>query len=667
MSVTQWLVRRLGQTIAPDENFKEDQDDEFVDTVDMEARFWNFVAPDTNFEERDAVAESQTSAQLSIRVPPGAAFLSPAEQTVECIHCHHSTPTTEQSATPTEQLFSPSQAPTGSRHQTSAEAHENAELNRNVLAAAVSFTREFVAPPAVKKKNRDIFMLCSSKAALNEQKISKLRKKLAKDPELWKARAIDLGGTCENGFTPLMGAALNNNLRAAEILVECCGPQQLLLVDLQGKTTVHVAAQHGHQEMVEFLNTAYVNAFGKSSMPPVDLVGRTALGIGLTSPEAKAVKNRTHLEKTLFSPTDRSLFGSPAPIQQRAVTEPSLKLAYGMADLPGRRVHMEDAMVATSWEQPSMGLVHLFGVCDGHGDHGQVSQFVAETVPKLLTDMIAKNSKGNWEIWCKEACLKVDALLKAAKIAGGSTAVLALVTSDTIVVANVGDSRCILIQSKDASDADLEHKVKELSVSDESPQQDTKMAALTTMTTKSSSYSVMPLSFDHKPSLTVEKERIEKAGLTVFEERFEEDGKEIVIDKVELKSGDRLATSRAFGDFEYKTNASLGADEQAVVAVPDVQIHERNSDRDSYLVLACDGVWDVMSNKQVADFVVKRVESGMEQDEQGILPSVGDQLLAECLERKSGDNMSVIVIALSKTAELVSCGKFLEGKTLDFA
>jgi serine/threonine protein phosphatase PrpC len=95
-------------------------------------------------------------------------------------------------------------------------------------------------------------------------------------------------------------------------------------------------------------------------------------------------------------------------------------------------------------------------------------------------------------------------------------------------------------------------------------------------------------------------------------------------------------------------------------------IHERDSQRDSYLVLACDGVWDVMTNEQVADFVVEHVERLVDKDEVGILPSVGDQLLAECLRLGSGDNMSVIVVALSKAAEKVSGGTVLQGKTLDF-
>lgn len=39
-----------------------------------------------------------------------------------------------------------------------------------------------------------------------------------------------------------------------------------------------------------------------------------------------------------------------------------------------------------------------------------------------------------------------------------------------------------------------------------------------------------------------------------------------------------------------------------VIGVPEVLVHERR-ETDEYLVLACDGVWDVMSNDDVASFV----------------------------------------------------------------
>lgn len=49
-----------------------------------------------------------------------------------------------------------------------------------------------------------------------------------------------------------------------------------------------------------------------------------------------------------------------------------------------------------------------------------------------------------------------------------------------------------------------------------------------------------------------------------------------------------LALSRALGDFEFKQNTSLTAEEQAVTANPDI-IERRLLDSDEFVIVACDG------------------------------------------------------------------------------
>lgn len=61
-----------------------------------------------------------------------------------------------------------------------------------------------------------------------------------------------------------------------------------------------------------------------------------------------------------------------------------------------------------------------------------------------------------------------------------------------------------------------------------------------------------------------------------------------------------LAMSRALGDFRYKINPSAPAHEQLVIAHPDIALHPRDKNDDQLLVLACDGVWDVISNDDVS-------------------------------------------------------------------
>lgn len=54
-----------------------------------------------------------------------------------------------------------------------------------------------------------------------------------------------------------------------------------------------------------------------------------------------------------------------------------------------------------------------------------------------------------------------------------------------------------------------------------------------------------------------------------------------------------LALSRAIGDFEFKKSADLAPEQQIVTAFPDVVTHEI-SDDDEFLVIACDGMFDVL-------------------------------------------------------------------------
>ena len=57
-----------------------------------------------------------------------------------------------------------------------------------------------------------------------------------------------------------------------------------------------------------------------------------------------------------------------------------------------------------------------------------------------------------------------------------------------------------------------------------------------------------------------------------------------------------LNLSRAIGDLKYKSNDQLTAAEQIISAQPDVT-EIKLGPQDRFLVLACDGVWDVKTNQ----------------------------------------------------------------------
>lgn len=88
--------------------------------------------------------------------------------------------------------------------------------------------------------------------------------------------------------------------------------------------------------------------------------------------------------------------------------------------------------------------------------------------------------------------------------------------------------------------------------------------------------------------------------------------------------------TRVLGDFAM--------DKQIVPPMADIVQFPRKSSA-AFVVLACDGIWDVMSNEDVAMFVSQRALKFK-------LEEIASQLVDECLHRKSTDNMSVYIVKL---------------------
>merc|ERR1719450_1678629 len=128
---------------------------------------------------------------------------------------------------------------------------------------------------------------------------------------------------------------------------------------------------------------------------------------------------------------------------------------------------------------------------------------------------------------------------------------------------------------------------------------------------------------DHKPSNEPEKERIQNAGGSVMIQRV----------------NGSLAVSRALGDFEYKNVEGKGPTEQLVSPEPEFYIMTRDEVLDHFLVLACDGVWDVMSNEDICNFITHRMKV------QDNLEIICNEVIDTCLYKGSRDNMSIIIIA----------------------
>jgi len=99
-----------------------------------------------------------------------------------------------------------------------------------------------------------------------------------------------------------------------------------------------------------------------------------------------------------------------------------------------------------------------------------------------------------------------------------------------------------------------------------------------------------------------------------------------------------LAVSRALGDYAYKSVKNLGPCEQLVSPEPEVLVWERDLEKDEFLVLACDGVWDVMCNEDVCSYVqaLLKITNNLQE--------VTNRLIDTCLAKGSYDNMTVVLV-----------------------
>lgn len=118
-----------------------------------------------------------------------------------------------------------------------------------------------------------------------------------------------------------------------------------------------------------------------------------------------------------------------------------------------------------------------------------------------------------------------------------------------------------------------------------------------------------------------------------------------------------LALSRALGDFEYKSNKSIPAKDQAVSAYPDVKVEQITRETE-FILLACDGIWDVMTSQEAIDFAHKHIyknnfgksKKKLSELEEG-MGAMLDHCCADDLASSAGlgcDNMTAIIVEIQQ-------------------
>eukprot|EP01065_Artemidia_motanka_P014504 TRINITY_DN18421_c5_g1_i1.p1 TRINITY_DN18421_c5_g1~~TRINITY_DN18421_c5_g1_i1.p1 ORF type:complete len:298 (+),score=72.25 TRINITY_DN18421_c5_g1_i1:136-1029(+) len=260
----------------------------------------------------------------------------------------------------------------------------------------------------------------------------------------------------------------------------------------------------------------------------------------------------------------------------------------GASGMQGWRRGMEDAHTTALSLSPEAPECAFYAVYDGHCGQN-IARYCGEHVHRRVVRSPHFVQK-EYQQAMVEGFLGTDEDLMASELkndGSGCTAVACLVTGDgQIICANAGDSRCVLCRGGKA----------------------------------------VAMSSDHKPTLESELRRIQKAGSFVTQGRV----------------NGNLALSRAIGDFDFKQNKSIAAEDQAISAKPDV-VTKQLQKEDEFVVLACDGIWDVMSNEDVIEFVRKEI-AVCQADLALVCEKTFDRCLAPSAPGLGCDNMTMVVV-----------------------
>lgn len=233
----------------------------------------------------------------------------------------------------------------------------------------------------------------------------------------------------------------------------------------------------------------------------------------------------------------------------------------GYSEICGCRPTQEDSLIIRSHILPD---TDIYAVIDGHGG-ADTANLAAYIIPQYF-----KESNSQAISTMPQLLRKFNEKLKQDKIRDGAVMVFAAVTSIEVGVANIGDSRALIVRDDGTA---------------------------------------FQLTNDHRPIDRAELDLIKSNHSFVQDER----------------TAGILAFSRSMGDFNV----------EGVSRIPDMYTY-RIKEFDSLLVLACDGLYDLVSSDEVAQII------------HGITdPNKAANLLRNiAFARGSTDNVSVIVVRL---------------------
>ncbi|KAF5751245.1 protein phosphatase 2C 47 [Tripterygium wilfordii] len=261
----------------------------------------------------------------------------------------------------------------------------------------------------------------------------------------------------------------------------------------------------------------------------------------------------------------------------------------GSCSEKGPKQYMEDEYICLDNLQEHLGQAEdfpspgaFYGVFDGHGGT-DAAKFTRMNILKFIVD--DSNFQSTTKKAIKSAFVRADHAFADAKSldsSSGTTALTALILGKTMFIANAGDSRAVLGKRGRA----------------------------------------IELSKDHKPNCIAERLRIEKLGGVIYDGYL----------------NGQLSVARALGDWHIKGSKGTKSPLSSEPELEEISLTEE----DEYLIMGCDGLWDVMSSQCAVTMV--RKELMMHNDPERCCKA----LVKEALQRNTCDNLTVVVVCFSQ-------------------
>eukprot|EP00249_Psilotum_nudum_P021975 c28325_g2_i2 orf=270-1616(+) len=246
-------------------------------------------------------------------------------------------------------------------------------------------------------------------------------------------------------------------------------------------------------------------------------------------------------------------------------------------DMEDEHVRIDDLVGHLGYAMAGEGTGAYYGVFDGHGGR-EAAQFVKENMLKFIVEDVSFPTAVGDAV--RRAFLQTDMAFAEAYSTdqSGTTAIAVLIFGRSLLVANAGDCRAVLCRRGKA----------------------------------------VEMSRDHKPGCAFERSRIEALGGFVIDGYL----------------NGQLSVARALGDWHMKELKGSGC---LLSAEPELK-QIRLSEEDEFMIIGCDGLWDVFTSQNAIDFARRKLQQHNDPEQ------CSRELVTEALRRDTCDNLTVMTV-----------------------